>query len=189
MNKTEKKEHLREKLLERRSSITEEAFYEKSVQIQERLEQYEPYIKADTIHCYISLNERREVNTHPLIKEMLAAGKEVVVPVTQIEAGTLRHVWLDVFEDLQANEWGVPEPVEGEEAGPEDLELIIVPMVGGDYNKNRIGYGKGFYDRFLQQVHCPAVGLLFEECLIDAVPVESFDVPLSMLITEQQIIQ
>jgi 5-formyltetrahydrofolate cyclo-ligase len=120
---------------------------------------------------------------------MLAVGKKVIAPVTQIEAGTLQHVWLEVFEDLQANEWVVLEPLEGEEADPEELELIIVPMVGGDYQRNRIGYGKGFYDRFLRQVHCPAVGLLFERCLMDEVPVESFDVPLSMLITEKQIIQ
>jgi 5-formyltetrahydrofolate cyclo-ligase len=189
MNKEERKQYLREKLLERRSSISEEVFYQKSAQIQERLNAWEPFIKAEIIHCYISINERREVNTHPIIKRILTVGKKAVVPVTQIEAGTLRHVQLEVFDDLQSNEWGVLEPLGGEEVPTEQLELIIVPMVGGDRYKNRIGYGKGFYDRFLQQVHCPAVGLLFEQCLTDEVPVESFDVSLSMLITEKQVIQ
>jgi 5-formyltetrahydrofolate cyclo-ligase len=71
----------------------------------------------------------------------------------------------------------------------EKLGLVIVPMVGGDNQKNRIGYGKGFYDRFLKQVDCPTVGLLFNECLVQKIPVEPFDVSLGKIITEDQIIE
>jgi len=63
-----------------------------------------------------------------------------------------------------------------------------VPMVAGDLKKNRIGYGKGFYDRFLRDLGCPSAGLVFELCIADEIPVEDFDIPLSKLITEKRVI-
>lgn len=176
-------------MLDQRSSISRQDYVEKSAQIVARLKELAAFQNATNIHCYVSLNERREVNTHPLLKEMLKADKRVVVPVTNMEAGTLTHVVLTDFEDLKPNKWGVLEPPEtAREVDIDILDLIIVPMVGGDRQKNRIGYGKGFYDRFLQQTDGAKVGLLFENCLIDRVPVEPFDVPCSLLITEKQII-
>lgn len=123
-----------------------------------------------------------------MLKEMLVEGKKVVVPVTQTDSRTMRHIALSKFEDLQPNTWGVLEPSGGEEVLVGSLDLIIIPMVGGDRHKNRIGYGKGFYDRFLAEVDCPKIGLLFEDCLIDEVPTESFDVPLNALITETKVV-
>jgi|AntRauTorcE11897_2_1112592.scaffolds.fasta_scaffold06080_2 5-formyltetrahydrofolate cyclo-ligase len=189
MTRKEKKHELRKKLLERRSSIPEGEYLQKSSQICERLSELEVFKQTQTIHCYVSMNDRREVNTHPLLKQMLASDKKVVLPITQTETGILRHVYLEKFEALNKNKWGVLEPVNGEEAVIEKLSLVIVPMVGGDNQKNRIGYGKGFYDRFLKQVDCPTVGLLFNECLVQKIPVEPFDVSLGKIITEDQIIE
>jgi 5-formyltetrahydrofolate cyclo-ligase len=187
MDIKEWKETIRERLLEIRSSIPEQEFLQKSAEICDRLQGLSEYRNAEIIHCYVSINERREVNTHPLLSGMLAAGKKVIVPITQISNGTLRHVELKSINDLKANEWGMLEPADGEEVAVETLDLVIVPMAGGDRQKNRIGYGKGFYDRFLAQVECPSVGLLFEEGLIEDIPTEPFDVPLDILVTEDRI--
>lgn len=186
MNKTQQKQKLRKELLKKRKSISKEEFLQKSTQIFKRLTEQAEFKKANTIHCYVSINERREVNTHPLIKKMLEDEKRVVVPFTQIEKGTLLHIKLDNFEDLKPNRWGVLEPQEGNEVNPKELDLVIVPMVGGDSHKNRIGYGRGFYDRFLRQTNCPKIGLLFEACLVDKVPVEEFDVGLDKILTEKK---
>lgn len=135
------------------------------------------------------MNDRGEPDTRPLLKEMLSAGKNVVVPVMQPSSGTLRHLRLEAMEDLSPNSWGVPQPREGVEVPPKVFDLVIVPMVGGDRHCNRMGYGKGYYDRFLSGVECPAVGLLFEECLVDELPVDSFDVRLDMIVTDRRVIR
>lgn len=119
---------------------------------------------------------------------MLSQGKKVVVPVTNFVDGTLKHVLLSSFDILQENKWGVLEPTSGERVSTEQLELVIVPMVGGDEEGNRMGYGEGFYDRFLSNVSCPKIGLLFEQNVIDALPVADYDIPLDKIITEQRVI-
>lgn len=189
MNKSKQKQQIREKLLARRKSLPEKHYLQKSKQIYERLKNLDEFKQANFVHCYVSINKRREVNTHPLLKEMLQAGKNVAVPFTQIEKGTLRHIQLKHFEDLESNRWGVLEPGEGDEIHPGKLDLVIVPMVGGDLNKNRIGYGKGFYDRFLAKTNCPKIGLLFEECLVERLPAERFDVRLNKVVTESKIVK
>lgn len=188
MNRSTHKQHLREDLLKRRNSISEELYHRKSKKICQQLTALPEFKKAQTVHCYVSINERNEVNTHPLIKTMLAGAKQVVVPITKIEEGTLRNVQLTSFDDLELNRWGVLEPTEGKKVRADKFDIVIVPMVGGDQHKNRIGYGKGFYDRFLAQTDCPKIGLLFEQCLVDELPAEKFDVPLDKLITEKTVI-
>jgi 5-formyltetrahydrofolate cyclo-ligase len=188
MSKKGKKEQVRQKLLAMRKQITENDYQDHSERIVSQVKKLDYFKKAEVIHCYVSINERREVNTHSLIKELLSGPKKVVVPVMQMKEGGLRHIQLNRFSDLKPNRWNVSEPATGKEIAVGQLDLILVPMVGGDNLKNRIGYGGGFYDRFLKKADCPSVGLLFEECLMNRVPVEPFDVPLTKIITQKQII-
>lgn len=189
MDVTKAKERFRQSLRERRAAISEDDFIRKSQRITDRLRQQPEFRQARTIHCYVSMNRRREVNTHPLIRELLAAHKRLVVPVTNFADQNLDHLFLHSFDDLKQNKWGVLEPETGERCSPEELDLIIVPMVGGDEQGRRIGYGGGFYDRFLQAVNCPAIGLCFEETIVPELPTEPFDVPLDKILTDQRVIQ
>ncbi len=182
------KKKLRQQLLDQRTAIDAVDFEERSDKIIKTLLDQQKLSTAHTVHCYVSMNERREVNTHGLIKKMLAIGKDVIVPVTHFDEGTLSHIRLHSFDALKKNKWGVLEPVGGEEVPPQKLDLVIVPMVGGDTQCNRIGYGKGFYDRFLKDVSCPKIGLVFEQNIIPEIPVEEFDISLDVIITEQRVI-
>jgi 5-formyltetrahydrofolate cyclo-ligase len=188
LDKHQRKKELRQTLLERRKSISEPDYYGASADIIEQLKEQHEYQNAHTIHCYVSINKRREVETRELVKEMLFKGKKVIVPITDFENGILTHIHLTSFEDLKSNKWGVPEPNDGKEVSSDELELVIVPMVGGDEQCNRIGYGEGFYDRFLKEVTCPKIGLIFEQNVIEEIPVEEFDIPLDKIITEERII-
>ncbi|HKK44144.1 MAG TPA: 5-formyltetrahydrofolate cyclo-ligase, partial [Balneolaceae bacterium] len=80
------------------------------------------------------------------------------------------------------------EPNGGEQVSPKELDLVVIPMVGGDEQRNRIGYGEGFYDRFLSLVSCPKIGLTFEQNIVERIPVEDFDITLDKIITEQRVI-
>ncbi|MDR8392354.1 5-formyltetrahydrofolate cyclo-ligase [Aliifodinibius sp. S!AR15-10] len=189
MSTQQEKEELRQRLLDTRSSLSESEFEEASESIIARLQTLPEIRQSRTLHCYVSMNSRREVDTHFFLRWMLASNKRVIVPITYFEATELKHVELHSFEDLQPNKWGVLEPSDGKEVSPRQLDLVIVPMVGADLQCNRIGYGKGFYDRFLAGVNCPTVGLCFEECIVDRIPTESFDVSLSAVVTEERVIK
>lgn len=188
MKATERKEALRNELLERRKSISGEHYKDASQRIRSGLMRQPEYREANSIHCYVSLNDRGEIDTHPLIREMLQSEKRVVVPVTDFDNDSLRHVVLRDYNDLSPNKWGVPEPGGGKEIDPVELDLVVVPMVGGDQQCNRLGYGKGFYDRFLAQTDCPTIGLCFDECIVGEIPVEPFDVRLDKIITQERVI-
>jgi len=188
LDTADKKNKIRQNCLEQRSQLEEEDYQSKSSRIIERLTKLSEFKEAGVVHCYVSLNRRKEVNTHPLIKMLLKSNKKVAVPVTNFKKGTLTNLYLDRFEELKENKWGVPEPQKGKKAEKSDIDLVVVPMVAGDLKKNRIGYGKGFYDRFLRDIGCPSAGLVFELSIADEIPVEDFDIPLSKLITEKRVI-
>lgn len=188
MPQNKSKSEIREVLLSKRSSIPPEEYAKKSRKIISRLTQTDAFRQASVIHLYISMNQRNEVNTFPLIEKLLTAGKKLVVPVMNMDNGSLKHVQIDSTDKLKENEWGVMEPESGEEYPAKKLDLIIVPMVGADENRNRMGYGKGYYDRFLSSVDCPAIGLVFEDCVLPELPVEPHDRKLSAVITENRII-
>lgn len=190
MDLHKKKEVLRERLLKQRKAISDADFEQHSLQIIQKVREEDDFSKADTVHCYVSMNARGEVETRRFIRGMLQGDKkEVVVPITNFEEGTLSHIRLSSFDQLESNKWGVLEPRKGEEVSPSVLDLVIVPMVGGDEHCNRIGYGKGFYDRFLREVGCPKIGLIFDQNIVSRLPAEKFDIPLDKIITEKRIIQ
>lgn len=189
MSNNQYKEKLRNELLRQRKAISAELYEKGSVNIVKTLLEQPEFLAAETVHCYVSMNSRGEVDTHGLIKRIFSMGKEVVVPVTNFDDGTLSHIRLNSFAELETNKWGVLEPEGGEGVPVEELDLVIVPMVGGDEQCNRIGYGKGFYDRFLQYAACPTVGLIFEQNVLPKLPVEKFDIPLDKIITEQRVIR
>lgn len=189
MSMQESKEEIRARLRSRRAGIQESDFYSLSAKIISTLRQQPEYQSAHTAHCYVSMNDRREVNTHPLIRSMLIEeGKDVVVPATHFKKKTLSHFTLSSFDDLAPNKWGVLEPEDGEMRAPSEFELVIVPMVGGDEQGQRVGYGGGYYDRFLKKVQCSAIGLCFEQNIVSSLPAENYDVPLDKIITEKRII-
>lgn len=184
-----RKKEIRRRLLNRRMSIPSEVIKELNNKIITRLLSLDEFKKAKTVHIYIPIKGKNEVNTRPVIGELLRERKEVVVPVMEFNSVVLHHVYLNGLEDLKQNKWGVEEPVHQEEADVQQLDIIVVPMIGGDLHGNRLGYGKGYYDSFLSQTKAVKIGLLYNTCLVDEIPVESHDVELDILITEKKVIR
>lgn len=183
------KEELRSHFLKKRNNLSGKEVEERSRHIIKRVLKTGEFQVAETIHSYVSIQKNREVDTFRFLETCLQMNKQVVVPKI-VGEGQLNHFEIDSLDDLRENSWGVPEPVDGKEISVRELDLVIVPMVAGDRNKNRIGYGAGYYDRFLQSCSVPKMGLLFDCQLYDnTLPVENFDIPLDILITESQRIE
>ncbi len=147
---------------------------------------------ARTIHLYWPILERREVDTRPLIEELIGQGKTVVLPVVEPPvAGTpprMRHVVYRPGEPLRVRRWGVREPSGAETVPVSSLDLVVVPAFGVDARGHRIGHGLGYYDAFLHDVTAPTLSLVYTPCFVDRLPAEAHDVPVCLIATEDALI-
>ena len=123
------------------------------------------------------------------LQHLLDQGKQIAVPKCVVREGrnTLDFYWIEGLEDCIPSRFELLEPVAqpSRKAALSELELMIVPVVGFDWRKNRIGYGKGYYDSVLDTFPGLKVGLAYTMQRVADFEPEAFDVPLDMIITEQ----
>lgn len=151
--------------------------------------------EAKVVHLYWPMMDRREVDTRLLIELLQDQGKEIILPVVAATgavftgASRMEHVRYVKGEHLRANRWGIDEPIRGESVAVEDLDAVVAPALGAGRSGHRIGYGYGFYDEFLAQTSVTKIAPVYDACLVDAVPVESHDIPMDILVTESTIVR
>ncbi len=159
-------------------------------QVRERLLGMEEYVGAEWVHSYVSLGEKGEVDTLGFIEESLARGKGVVVPVVVEEERHLRHARIKGLGELRPGHLGLLQPELARadwfvDVG--ELDLVVVPGLAFDVRGNRIGYGAGYYDRFLPQVRGCKVGLAYESFLLEDIPLEDHDVPMDVVVVNSTV--
>ena len=145
------KADIRKFSLKTRNSLSKKQIKSKSAAIAKKLFSLPEFKKADVIFTYVSFGS--EVGTHEIIKKSLALGKTVAVPVADFKKRKLIPVEFTSFSALKKSRFGVPEPdlKKSRKIPASSIDLIIVPGVAFDLKRNRIGYGKGFYDGFLSR--------------------------------------
>ena len=182
------KDKLRQQMLGKRNSLSQEELLKKSRHIQRRLLDLREYQQAHIICFYVSYGH--EVFTHELIKRCLMKGKQVVVPLSHPETHTLSLSLLKKWDDLAPGTYHILEPKKEAQhiIDVGALELIIVPGVAFDYKGNRIGHGKGYYDNLLTTTNALSIGLAFEFQLVESIPADSHDIAVDMIITEKRIV-
>ena len=177
------KSALRKELLEKRRNIIGKE--EKDAKILLSLTRLDDYTSADKLLVYVPLDG--EINTEPLINSALDSGKTVAVPYCENKRGKMSFYIIGSLDELKAGTFGVREPDINFNKRLEDFEnsIIIVPGVSFNRHGHRLGYGGGYYDRFLQS-HCiNSVGLCYEEMICDSIPVEEHDIAVNTLITDK----
>ncbi len=187
-----KKESIRKKILYLRNSQSQFSAITKSYRIQGRLFRLPEFTRAKTILFYVST--RDEVKTESMIKKALEYGKRVVVPISNLKERTLNLSEIKDFDsELEPGAFNILEPKERflRPVSPEEIDLVIVPGVAFDEKGNRLGYGMGFYDRFLRSVKkdTPVIGLAYEFQIIEKIPVDDTDVTVDKVVTEERIIE
>ncbi len=181
------KEKLRKQIKEKRTEITKEENRKKSKKIKERLLGLKEYRDAKIVLFYVSYDG--EVFTHDMIKEALD-DKKVVVPISNKKNCSLSLSMLENWEDLEEGSYGILEPRKDciKEISIDEIDLIIVPGVAFDLNGNRLGHGKGYYDRLLEKTKAISIGLAFEFQIVKDIPTDGNDVPVDIIVTEERII-
>lgn len=188
------KDCIRNEILLRRDSLSEDEILSKSGSIFSKLVSSEKFENSRFIMVYSDF--RKEVSTRCFIEECIASGKRVALPLVYNDGPQSRGLWAceiaDMEKELEVGKYGILEPKKQEAkiVNPLLLDMVIVPGVVFGLNRFRIGYGAGYYDRFLCNVSkaCLKVGVAFEIQVVESVPAEEHDIPLDMIITEERII-
>jgi 5-formyltetrahydrofolate cyclo-ligase len=186
------KQTLKQQIIEKRNSLKEEEIIRKSNKIKNNLFSLQEFQKAENILFYVSFN--KEVNTQEIIKGLLKEKeKNIIVPFTIKNDLRLHLSELKDFVELEPKTFGILEPKEKyiREFNKDKLDLVIVPGIVFDKKGHRIGYGYGYYDRFLKTIkkEIVKIGLAFDFQLIEKIPEEKHDVPLNIIVTENEIIK
>ena len=182
------KEELRKEIKEKRKKLSKEENRKKSKEIKERLFSLNEFKEAETVLFYISYNS--EVFTHDMILESFYK-KNIIVPISNKEDCSLTLSHLKSWEELNIGSYGILEPrIEKiRKTDINDIDLIIVPGVAFDLKGNRLGHGKGYYDRLLKNLNAPITALAFEFQIIENVTTYKHDKPVDMIVTEDRIIK
>ncbi|MEN8190969.1 MAG: 5-formyltetrahydrofolate cyclo-ligase [Thermodesulfobacteriota bacterium] len=184
--------NLRKEVLKERDQIAEQLRNDKSQRIAERVLAFPRLSEAQTLFVYVSF--RSEVATFDLISQLLAQGREILVPLTLVNEKRLLAVRInDLEQDLEPGYCGIPEPREelvAQSCDPKTIDTVILPGSVFDERGGRLGYGGGYYDRFLSQEAPGAyrLGLAFEEQLVKRLSLQPHDELLDTVITEKRII-
>lgn len=136
------------------------------------------YQRAVALYAYLSYNQ--EVRTQAILRQAAADGKRLAVP--KITDGRMEFLWLTDRTRLEPGFGGIPEPVEGERADAPDA-LVLMPGLAFDRQGHRMGYGGGYYDRFLAREPHPTIALCFDFQLLDCLPTEDHDIPVDVVLS------
>jgi 5-formyltetrahydrofolate cyclo-ligase len=184
------KEGLRRRMSAIRDGLTEEEKQTLDERIRRLFTEWDLYREASALFCYVSF--RSEIDTAPLIDGALREGKVVAVP--RVDGATRRmgaYVISSRERDLEPGHYGILEPVSScRELSHGELDLILVPGLAFTRSGHRLGYGGGYYDRFLQHVEgkTPSCSLAYERLVLDRLPLKNYDIPVDYVITESGII-
>lgn len=171
-----------------RSKLTEQEKEEKSLAIANMLLQTEIWDKT-YYHLFLPIVEQNEINTEYILNLLMGKDKEIVLSKTSFQNRTMTHFLLSEETKIKKNNYNIPEPINGEEISIEKIDVVFIPLLAYDIHGNRVGYGKGFYDKFLSECRTDVIkiGLSFflPENEIDDLYEQ--DIPLDFCITPKTI--
>lgn len=188
MNRNKSKNKVRREYLDRRSNLSSCEVASLSSEIEKRLFSLDIWEKSSSIFVYVDFNN--EVITRNIILEGLKSRKEVCVPICNASDYSMEFYKISSLEELSLSFYGIlePSPVKENLCMPTENSLIIIPLVAFNEERQRIGYGKGFYDRYFSRFNLGyKIGLAysFQKLCGSQNFFDEFDVPLDCILTEK----
>ena len=185
------KAEIRRTFLARRRALPEAEVQRRSTLISQQFFQQFPVAEWVWLHVFLPIPQQHEPDTWRIIHRIWAEFPQVqlAVPVVQADGQSLRHYHLTPQTVLIPNRWGIPEPAEAAEMPPSRFDAVLVPLLACDQAGHRVGYGKGFYDRFLAECRPEAqrIGLAFEAPIPQITDVLVTDEALDACVTPEQV--
>jgi len=184
MNKTT----VRQKYIHAREILTDEEVEERSLAIANQCLRLPIWDKIN-YHLFLSIVQKKEIDTDFLMQVLAGKDKNIILSKSDFKTGDMQHFLLTDNTVLRVNSYGIPEPQEGIQIQENQLDVVFVPLLAFDEKGNRVGYGKGFYDRFLQKCKPEVikVGLSFFEAEPQIEDVSPLDIALDYCVTPDKI--
>ena len=170
---------LRNSIRARKRAMTEEEIVSRSEALAQLFYASEAYKNAKTIYGYMPYNQ--EVRTIPMLEQALADGKRVAVP--KCYGDEMKFIYLEDLTQVEKGYAGIPEPIADGPVGDDPTALVLMPGMAFDPQGHRIGYGGGFYDKFLaSEPGHPTLALCYEFQMLDHLETEEFDIPVDTVL-------
>ncbi|RED24674.1 5-formyltetrahydrofolate cyclo-ligase [Flavobacterium cutihirudinis] len=184
---TSKKE-LRIQYKNLRATLSEEEIEEKSLAVANNLIQL-PIWDKTYFHVFLPIVEHKEVDTEFVLHLLSGKDKEIVISKSDFETRSMTHFLLTDNTKIKKNEYNIPEPVNGLQVPSSNIDVVFVPLLVFDVHGNRIGYGKGFYDKFLSECRPETIkiGLSFFEAVSQIDDIFESDVKLDYCVTPEKV--
>ena len=173
------KKALRSAIRAQKRAMTEEEIQLRSQKLGEKFLASEAYQNAKTIYGYLPYNQ--EVRTTPMLAQALLDGKRVAVP--KVYGDEMKFIYLDDLSKVEKGYAGIPEPIADEPVADDETALVLMPGMAFDPQGHRIGYGGGFYDKFLcAEPGHPTLALCYEFQMLPQLETEAHDIPVDYVI-------
>lgn len=171
-----------------RAALSEEEIEEKSLAVANNLIPL-PIWDKTYFHVFLPIVEHKEVDTEFVLHLLSGKDKEIVISKSDFETRAMTHFLLTDNTKIKKNEYNIPEPVNGLQVQSSNIDVVFVPLLAFDIHGNRIGYGKGFYDKFLAECRPETIkiGLSFFEAVNQIDDVFESDVKLDYCVTPLKI--
>lgn len=173
------KKELRRAIRERKRAMTEEEIVSRSAKLGALFTQSDAYKNAKTIYGYLPYNQ--EVRTVPMLEQALKDGKRVAVP--KVYGDEMKFLYLDDLTKVSKGYAGIPEPIADGPVADDTTALVLMPGLAFDPQGHRIGYGGGFYDKFLAaEPNHPTLALCYEFQMLPVLDTEEHDIPVDTVL-------
>lgn len=180
------KDEIRDSIFKKRNKLEKKEIIEKGNIVKEKLFSLDEYKKAKTVMFFLSFG--KEVYTYDLVRGVLEdKSKNVVVP--KIKEFEIISCSIKDFSELTPGAYRILEPVEVKEVNPGEIDIVLVPGIAFDKKGYRIGFGKGYYDRFLKRTKALKIGLCMDFQVVEEINYNEWDIKMDTIITEKQIIK
>lgn len=178
-----KKQQLREIYKQKRQDLTENQINKLQQNIYQQIYNLD-ISDVKTVHLFLSLSKFKEIDTQPIIDFFRSKKINIAASKCNFKNNTLSHFYLEENTVLELNKFSVPEPINATQIDEKELDIIFVPLLISDQKNYRVGYGKGFYDRFLSNCKKEAkfIGLNFFKPIHKIEDINKFDIPLDKII-------
>jgi len=178
------KQELRKLYREKRQLLSEEEVEKTSTEVAHSFFKNIDLSNIENVHLFLPISHHKEFNTFIIVNEIWKKHPSIQLLVPKVEGDSLKTHIYEFDTVLEKNALGIPEPKDSPEVLHDEIDLVIIPLLTFDKKGNRIGYGKGYYDKFLSSCRADVikVGLSFFEPE-EALPTDPFDVPLNFCVT------
>jgi 5-formyltetrahydrofolate cyclo-ligase len=185
------KEEVRKTYLQKRLALSEGAYQQLNFQLYNQFFAQIDLSFIKCIHIFLPIESKKEPDTWPIIDRIRREFPHVRISIPKVIGDQLENIYFEGLHQLKKNKWGILEPEQGFPTPTEKIDMVIVPLLAVDNNGHRVGYGKGFYDRFLAEcrIRCLRIGISLFDPVEIIEDMDDLDIALTHCLTPSMLLK